>query len=500
MESTPSKAKGKTMAKNHSDQAGHDTLKREFTLWSSFAFAFAFISPIVALYGIYGLAYSTAGASFWWNFLIVFAGQLIVSFVFAELVSRWPLEGSIYQWSGRLINQGYGWMAGWFYMWTLVVAMATVAIGAGGFVARVIGQDPSAIALHIFGLAMSKQVAIGLIILIFGTAANMTGRGVLKVLMTGSIIAEVLGSIGLGILLLTFHRNNSVSVLTAGFHKPGFLSLSGPFLVTMAFVGFSFVGFESAGSIAEEVKNPKKNLPKAIIFSITFVALVVIFASLAITLSIPANIAAHSADPVYDTLKTELGTGAAKFAEILFTIGFLASFLALQTSASRLIWAFSRDNALPGAKTLGKLSSSQKQPVNALALATIIGAIMMVLSQATPNFYTLMINFTTGGFFLAFLFPLAGALFVKVNGTWVPGPFNFGKASKLISVVALIWAIFMFLDISWPRVVYPHARYLDFSVWIASIGLLVVGLIISTTLRNRMSLVSDKNIDAHDED
>ena len=47
------------------------SLKREFTLWSAFAFAFAFISPIVAIYGIFGLAYSTAGPGFWWNFLLV---------------------------------------------------------------------------------------------------------------------------------------------------------------------------------------------------------------------------------------------------------------------------------------------------------------------------------------------------------------------------------------------------------------------------------------------
>ena len=75
----------------------HHQLRREFTLWSSLAFAFAFISPIVALYGIFGLAISTAGPSFWWGFPVVFAGQLLVAGVFAMLVSRWPFEGSVYQ-------------------------------------------------------------------------------------------------------------------------------------------------------------------------------------------------------------------------------------------------------------------------------------------------------------------------------------------------------------------------------------------------------------------
>ena len=106
----------------------HNQLKREFRLFSSFAFAFAFISPIVALYGIFGLALATAGPTFWWGFLIVFVGQLLVALVFAMLVSRWPIEGSIYQWSARLLGRGFGWFAGWFYMWTLVIAMATVAL------------------------------------------------------------------------------------------------------------------------------------------------------------------------------------------------------------------------------------------------------------------------------------------------------------------------------------------------------------------------------------
>lgn len=476
----------------HTD-ADH-TLKREFTLWSSFAFAFAYISPIVALYGIFGLAYSTAGPSFWWNFLIVFGGQLLVASVFAECVSRWPIEGSVYQWASRLLGKGWGWMAGWLYMWTIVVAMATVAIGAGGFVGRVFNQDPLATAATIGGLAISKQVVIGLLILALGTVANVTGRQVLKVLMTGSIIAEVLGSLGLGTLLLVGHRNNDFSVVTSGFSTTNYLSLSGPFLITMAFVGFSFVGFESAGSIAEEVKNPRVTLPKAVILSLSIVALVVIYSSLSIILSIPADIAANSADPVYDTLKFELGTGAAKFAEVLFTIGFLASFLALQTSASRIMWAFARDNALPGHKAISRLSKGQKQPIVALGIATTIGAIMMVLSQATPNFYTLMLNFTTGGFFLAFLFPVTGSFLAKVRKTWEPGPFNFGRGSFLVSTVALIWAVFMFLNISWPRPVYADARYLDFSVWIAAAGLIVLGSVIYFALRSKMTSVDLEDI------
>lgn len=470
---------GTTIEHVHSDHR----LKREFSLWSAFAFAFAFISPIVALYGIFGLAYSTAGPSFWWNFLIVFGGQLLVALVFAELVSRWPVEGSIYQWSRRLLGTAYGWFAGWFYLWTLIVAMAAVSIFSAGFVANVLGWTVTA----------QQQAMIAFVIVLLGTAANVAGRMVLKVLMTGSIIAEVIGSLGLGLFLMIFHRENPVSVITEGFHNPGFLSLSGPFLVTMAFVGWSFVGFESAGSIAEEVHEPRRNLPKAVIFSITFIAVVVMFSSLAIILSVPPEIAANSTDPVFDTLTYQLGDTWAKIAEVLFTVGFLASFLALQTSASRFIWSYARDNALPAPHLLAKLTKGQKQPAVALVVATAIGSLMIFASQAAPDFYTLMLNFTSGGFYLAFLFPLVGALVVKLTGRWTPGEFTLGRWSVFLSVVALVWAAFQFLNIAWPRDVY--GSFLNWSVYIAVAGLAVVGAVIYAVVRGRITIVRTVEVD-----
>ncbi len=465
-------------------------LAREFSLWSAFAFAFAFISPIVALYGIFGLAYSTAGPSFWWNFLIVFAGQLLVAAVFAELVSRWPIEGSIYQWSRRLMGSAYGWGAGWVYMWTLVVAMSAVSIFAAGFVGNVLGWK----------LSSGEQALLAWVILLLGTAANVAGRLVLKILMTGSILAEIVGSIGLGAWLLLFHRENPVSVLTSGFSADGFLSLSGPFLVTMAFVGWSFVGFESAGSIAEEVHHPRRNLPKAVIFSITFIALIVSFSALSIILSIPPDIAKNSADPVYDTLVFHLGHTAAKGAEVLFTIGFLASFLALQTSASRLIWSYARDRALPAPALLARLTVNQKQPVFALVVATTIGSSIILLSQLAPNLYTLMLNFTSGGFYLAFLFPLVANLVVRLRGGWQSGPFSLGRWGTPLSVLAVVWATFELLNIAWPRDVYPDTPLLNWSVALAVLGLAVVGTAIYLGVRGGITTFATFEVDDPEDD
>lgn len=465
------------------------TLKREFTLWSSFAFAFAFISPIVALYGIFGLAIAAAGPAFWWGFPVVLAGQLLVALIFATLVSRWPIEGSVYQWSARLIGKGYGWFAGWAYMWTLVIAMATVALGAAGFLLGALGvEGPSDTAL--------AWTALG--ILLAGTAVNLAGRGVLKTFMFGSIIAEVLGSLGLGIWLLLFHREHSLDILFNGPDGAAvdatYFALGGPFLLGMAFIGFSFVGFESAGSIAEEVKDPRRNLPKAILVSLVFIAAVVMFSSLSIILAIPdmGQIASGNiGDTISYVLVTQLGPQIAVPIQALFTVGFVASFLALQTSSSRIIWSFARDGALPGSRILSRLTRGQRQPAGALLVTTVVGALLVLLSTSAKDLYTLMVNFTAGGFYVAFLFPLIGFLIVRLRRRWVTGPFTLRGATLPVALLAVAWCLFEVLNIAWPRPVYDNPM-LNWSVWIGLAGIGAIGAAVYSTVRHRIPDVVGK--------
>jgi amino acid transporter len=322
--------------------------------------------------------------------------------------------------------------------------------------------------------------------------------------MVGSIIAEVIGSVVLGTWLLLFHRENSLSVLFEGGGQDvdTLAYLTGPFMLAVAFIGWSFVGFESAGSIAEEVHEPRRDLPKAVLFSLGFIAVVVAYSSLAIILAIPdlgAVADGSVADPVYDTLTNALGAGIAKPVQVLFVIGFLASFLALQTSASRVIWAYARDGALPGASALVQLRGRARIPVVAILVTTVVGAGLFLLSIVAGDIYSLMVNFTAGGFYLAFLFPLIGFLVVLLRRAWTPAAFSLGRATLPVASVAAVWAALQFLNIAWPRAAFEQ-RYLDWSVWIgvAVLGVLGAGLLASVRSRIVGTAVID-DAEARDE-
>jgi amino acid transporter len=419
------------------------TLRREFSLWSTFSLAFAFISPIVALYGIFGIGVSTIGPGFWWGFLITLAGQMLVALTFGMLASRWPFEGSVYQWSRRLVGPRYGWFAGWTYIWTLVIAMTAVAYSGAAFLSALLGLSGGRSTLVLLALLMLGTVTLG----------NTIARSVVKWTVGLCMFAELIGSVGVGAYLLLFHRVNPFSIVTDGFSWSGTSFMSAPFVLAIAYAGWSFLGFESAGAIAEEVEDPRRAVPRAMALSLLCVAGVVCFSSLAILLALPDLGAVTSgavADPVLDTLDAYLPTPAVKIMLGLFVIAFLASLLGIQTAVSRVVWAFARDEALPGHRALSVLTGADRMPSRAVLLTGVVAALLFAPLQ-NSHINSILVAFTSAGFYLAFSFPVVGLAVARIRGTWVSGPFAVGRYGGAIAWLALAWLVLETVNIVWPR-------------------------------------------------
>ena len=454
-----------------------EQLNRGFNFRSALSLAFADVSPIVALYAIFTLGLFAAGPQFFWAFPIVLVGQLAVAAVFGELSSRWPYAGSVYQWARHVRSTTWGWTAAWAYMWGLTIALSTLAYAAAGFI------------IEVFGVAhpsrwMTTTLAVAIIAI--GTATNMIGRQILKVMIIASIICEVVGSVGLGIVLLLFYRENPFSTLFEGLPNGGAWA-SGPMLLAIAYAGFAFVGFESAGSIAEEVDDPERNVPKAIILGLLSVGLIVMFSSAALILAIPnlnQVLAEQSSDPVASTLLAHLGSGVAKPLLIMFVIGFVSSFLAVQAAVSRCIWGAARDRGLPGSSVLGKLAGPERMPINAIGLTALVAALLVLL--AGSSFYNILVNFTVIGFYIAFGIPVIGAALAHLTGKWSPGRFTLGRASAPVTYFAAVWIIFQTINVVWPRTQPGQPWYINWSMLITAVGLGLIGAVVYLAVKDRI--------------
>jgi len=456
-----------------SDPAPH--LRRDFTLASACSLAFAYISPIVAVYGVFALALTLVGPGFWLAIPIALLGQVLVSLSLGEVASKYPYEGSLYQWAGRLLGPGYGWMTGWVYLCTVLIAMATVAIGAGGFWASALGLDAPT-RLQTNGLAA--------LVLALCTAANAIGRRPLKIMIVVSICAEVIGSIGLGLVLLFAYHVNPFSVITNSAQGMGI----GGFTLAIALAGWSFLGFESAGAVAEEVIAPERNVPKALRYSLLGIGAIVLFSTFAFISSIPDMhqvLAGSVADPIDNTLRVHLHSGVTTVANIVFAIGFSACCLGLQTGLSRIIYAYARDRALPASGWLGRLSSREGVPVNAILVT--LPPVLVLFAISGSNVYNVLVSYTIGGWYLTFLLVLVAALVVR-RRNWEAGAFSLGSWSTVILIAATVWAAFETVNIAWPRAALAGPQtVMQWAVVIVLAVILALGGLIWWTLRGRIA-------------
>lgn len=459
-------------------ERGHDILNRGFGFRAALSLAFADISPIVALYAIFALGLFAAGPRFFWAFPIVLCGQLLVALVFGELASRFPYAGSVYQWARHVKGTTWGWTAAWAYIWGLTLTLSTMAYAAAGFMLEVIGVEaPSRWLL--------AAVSIGVIC--FTTAANMIGRQVLKVMIVASIICEIVGSVVLGTVLLLFHRVNPMSTLFDGLPDSSGSTMS-TMLVAVAFVGWAFLGFESAGSIAEEVENPERNVPKAIVFALLLVGVIVMYSAAAVILAIPdlsAVLTAQSGDPVSATLTAQLGSAIAKPLLVMFVIGFMSACLAVQSAVSRAVYGMARDRALPGAAFLSKLGGPERMPIRAIGLTAVVAAFFLLF--AGSDLYNVLVNFSVMGPYIAFAVPVFAAALTRLAGRWVPGVFSLGRLGAPVTYAAALWLAFEVINVLWPRTQPGQPWFVNWSMVISLVSLGIVGAFVYARCRNRIT-------------
>lgn len=459
-------------------ERGHDILNRGFGFRAALSLAFADISPIVALYAIFALGLFAAGPRFFWAFPIVLCGQLLVALVFGELASRFPYAGSVYQWARHAKGTTWGWTAAWAYIWGLTLTLSTMAYAAAGFILEVLGvESPSRWLL--------AAVSIGVIC--FTTAANMIGRQILKVMIVASIVCEIVGSVGLGTVLLLFHRVNPVSTLFDGLPDGSGNTMS-TMLIAVAFVGWAFLGFESAGSIAEEVENPERNVPKAIIFALLLVGVIVMYSAAAVILAIPdlsAVLTARSGDPVSVTLTAQLGSSIAKPLLLMFVIGFMSACLAVQSAVSRAVYGMARDRALPGAEFLSKLGGLERMPIRAIGLTAVVAAFFLLF--AGSDLYNVLVNFSVMGPYIAFAVPVFAAALTRLAGRWVPGVFTLGRWGAPVTYAAAAWLAFEVINVLWPRTQPGQPWFVNWSMVISLVSLGAIGTVVYARCRNRIT-------------
>lgn len=443
-----------TSVAEHDEDAAHlaslgyaydSTFKREMTFWGNVSLGFTYLSPIAGVYSMFAISLGQAGPPMAWALVIALVGQFLVALVFGEVVSNYPVSGGVYPWSRRLWGRKWAWMNGWIYVVALIGTIAAVAYGAAPFVASVFGGTLNA----------GGTVLVALGTLVIATLLNFSGTRVLSLAATIGLVAEMIGAVVIGCYLLLFGRQHDWTVLFdnqgIGNDAPG--GYLGAFAAAALIGMFAYYGFEANGDVAEEIKNPSYQVPKAMRITVYIGGFAANLLAFSLVLAVPdfaAVASGESTDPIGDLLHEAFGP---IFPVVMFVIvvAFISCITSLQAAASRLVYSMARDHFLPASGFLSRFSDRRAVPHNALLTAAFFPAAVLVLSLLLEDALTAMVGFGTVGIYMGFQMVVLAALRARILG-WKPaGKFRLGAWAYPVNIVALIWGLAAVVNILWPR-------------------------------------------------
>ncbi|WP_242489140.1 APC family permease [Peribacillus sp. TH14] len=458
-------------------------LKRNLNYFDNFSIAFAFISATTGIFSLFGMGLSTGGPSFVWTWPAVFIGQLLVSLTLAEVASHYPLSGSIYNWTKHLVNDTYAWFAGWIYLVASLITIAAVNVGGAPYIAQMMGWDAG---------NHNTLLMIVIFMVLLQTLINSFGVKLTAMINNIGMVAEVGAMIVLAAVLLAvgIHQPFDIVFETAGTEGSG--SYLPVFLSAMLMSVFVLYGFESAGSLAEEVINPRRIVPRAIISSlvITFICGGILIIALVLSIS-DLTAVMQSEVPVMEILSTNLGAGVANAFVILAVIAILVCGTAIQASVARLLYSLGRDRKIPGSKLWLKISPKYETPIAAI-LFTGIFTVLLTSASSTLSY---LVNMCIAGIYIAYLSIAIGALIARKRG-WnaYTSPWNLGKWGVHINILALSWLVFGFINLCWPRT--PDAPwYVNYSIPLLVGCVFLIGAVYYTIFvrpRHRIEVSEEK--------
>jgi amino acid transporter len=426
-------------------------LRRILGVYSSFAVAFSYISPSTGIFTLFILGISLAGPAFFWSWPIVVIGQLLIALNFAEVSSHFPVAGSVYQWTKYLSNRTYAWFTGWIYLFAGVLTVAAVVATVplvlipllNNLFNLTIGTDPDT----------ERNVAA--LVLLSTTLLSIFGVRIVAIVNNTGVVFEILGMVVFALILVIFYSHQNVSVFT-DFSYLGTSNQGGVFLAAMFMSLFVIYGFDTASTLAEETKNPRREAPRAVIASIIGAAIIGTIFLFAVIIAIPGDMGKFVSDtaagknpfPLITIIEANFPGWAANLYLLVVVAAIYVCCLAIQTSTIRLAFGMARDGKLPFGKYFNVVSTSLHTPIGTCIVIGVLAGLPLVYYAGAA---TIAIG-ATGMIYLSYILGNVAILLARLKG-WPKesAPFRLGQWGTIVNILGLVWGVAMEINFLWPR-------------------------------------------------
>ncbi len=318
------------------------------------------------IYVLIGEAAGIAGNAVWVAFVLGSIVALFAGFSYAELSSVFPKAAAEYVFVKNAFKNNFAaFIIGWLTAVTSVITASTVALGFGGYFSEFVDLP----------IVLS---AIGLLAIL----SLVNFMGIRESAWTNTIftIIEATGLVLIIIIGFTFVNPAPVDYAESPTGLAGIM-------VAFVLIFFAFIGFENMANIAEEVKNPKKTIPRAIVLSVLITGTIYILVSLSVVRVVDWSELAASSAPIALVAERGLGPKAHVLLSSIALFAITNTVLITLVAGSRIFYGMAREQAFP--LFLKKIHFRTKTPWMAIIVImimsisfTLIGDIVIVANIA----------------------------------------------------------------------------------------------------------------------
>jgi putrescine importer len=368
-------------------KSGRETpqLKRVLGLWDLIFYGIVLIQPIAAV-GLFGIASQVSRGHMVTTLLIAMVGMMLTAISYGRMASLFPSAGSAYTYVGKGLNIHLGFLAGWvMFLDYLIIPVINTVYG-----------------VLTLNRLMPSVPFIAWVILFIALVTLLNLRGIRSTARSNELLLVIM-CIVIGIFIVLairyiFNLQGWNGLLSyKPFYNPVTFNL-GAVMTATSFAALTYIGFDGVTTLAEEVKNPKRNMLLAPVLVCLFTGL---FSGLQIYLAQQVwpdyNSFTNPETAFFDVSARVGGSLLFNAIAIILAVACLGSGLAGQAGAARLLYAMGRDGVLPG-KFFSRLNPETSTPdFNILFIAILTIIISLIISyQGAAE----LLNF---GAFLAFM-------------------------------------------------------------------------------------------------
>jgi APA family basic amino acid/polyamine antiporter len=404
------------------------------------------------IYVLIGEAVGFAGNSVWISFLLGTIVAIFAGLSYAELTALFPKAAAEYTFVKHAFKNNFiAFIIGWLTAITSMITAATVALGFGGY----------------FVQFVNLPITISAILLIAGLSiVNFIG---IKESAWANTIFAIITAGGLGLIIflgMTFDTTEDIDYFEAPNGTTGII-------LAFVLIFFAFIGFEDMANVAEEVKRPKKTLPRAIILSVVITGIIYILVAFSVVRILNWEELGRSAAPLADVADHAMGFGGSITLSAIALFATASTVLITLVAGSRILYGMAKSGSLP--LLLSKVHSKTKTPWIA-----VIGIFVIAIAFAFIGDIVIVANITVFAVVITFAMINLSVIVLRYTEPQLERPFrvplNIGKFPilPLFGFAVTVYMAFQF----------------EIEVMLVGVGITGVGVIFYFLYRKRNKIKS----------